>query len=252
MDVEVKTVNKNIADLRREPKFKSERLSQALFNTPCEVLSDKKEWALVKTPDGYQGWIEGRHLSAGATGGGPEWKVKSDFALVWTLTGELITRFAFDTRFHATEMGNELIFKMTQGVKAKVSRRYCKPTENEPKAKLIKLAKRFMGVPYLWGGISPFGFDCSGFVQTLFHYCGIQLPRHTEQQMRTGEKIGCLTELEPGDLAFFPGHVGLYLDAGLMIHANLHAHGVSITNLYADDNYSTYLRENFLEGRRLS
>lgn len=252
MDKEVKVVNKSIIDLRKEPKFESERISQALFNIPCEILREGNEWVLVKTPDGYQGWIEGRHLSEKAIERGPEWKVKSDFAPVRTLTGELITRFAFDTHFHATEAGNDLIFEMPDGVRAKVSRRHCKPAEGEPKWRLLGLAQRFIGVPYLWGGISPFGFDCSGYVQRLFHYCGIQLPRDTEQQIRIGEKIGLLAELEPGDLVFFPRHVGLYLSGGLMIHANLHAQGVNVSDLHANDDYSAYLRKHFLEGRRLS
>jgi cell wall-associated NlpC family hydrolase len=141
---------------------------------------------------------------------------------------------------------------MPDGVKAKVSRRYCKPAEGEPKWRLRRLAQRFIGVPYLWGGVSPFGFDCSGYVQRLFHYCGIQIPRDTAQQIGVGEKIEHIEELQFGDLIFFPRHVGLYLGEGVIIHSSLHFHGVVINDLYNEQNdYIFYLKNHFLEGRRI-
>jgi len=210
----IRIINKNIVDLRREPKFESERVSQGLFNAPCKILelNEEKGWAKVQTPDGYHGWVEARHLSEQPIEKGPEWKVKSDFAPVRSVsTNELITRFTFDTRFHAVEEGKDLVFEMPGGSGsphfAKVSKRHCKPAVKEPKGIIGDLAKGFIGVPYLWGGISPFGFDCSGYVQRLFHYCGVQIPRDTAQQREVGEKIEVMEDLQLGDLVFFPGHV---------------------------------------------
>jgi len=247
-------VNKNIVDMRAEPRFQSERVSQALYNTPCKICDEANpDWVEIETPDGYRGWIARRHLSEPPAEDGPEWKVKSCFAPVKALsTGEPITMFVFDTRFHAQEKGNDLIFMLPNGILAKISKRFCKPAKEEPLRRIGQLAKRFLGVPYLWGGVSPFGFDCSGYVQRLFHYCGVQIPRDTEQQRKFGEQVRSLQELEFGDLAFFPGHVGLYLGDGLLIHANLYYNGVAISDLYDDrDQYSRFLRENFTEGRRV-
>jgi len=247
-------INKNIVDMRAEPCFHSERVSQALYNTTCTIVDEaNSDWVEIETPDGYRGWVARRHLSESPIADGPEWKVKSDFAPVRALaTGEPITRFVFDTRFHAQEKGNDLVFTLPDGILAKISKRSCKPAKKEPLQRIGRLAKRFLGVPYLWGGVSPFGFDCSGYVQRLFHYCGLQVPRDADQQRKFGKQVTSVQELEPGDLAFFPGHVGLYLGDGLLIHANLHYNGVAISDLYDDrDSYNRFLRGNFTEGRRV-
>ncbi len=247
-------INKNIVDIRAKPCFRSERVSQALYNTHCKICSKAgSDWVEIETPDNYRGWIAKQHLSEPPVEYGREWKVKSIFAPVRDFsTGALITRFVFDTRFHAQEEGNNLVFTLPDGVVARVSKRFCKPTDGETLQRIGWLARRFIGVPYLWGGVSPFGFDCSGYVQRLFHYCELQIPRDVDQQRKFGDKVSELQKLRYGDLVFFPRHVGLYLGNGLLVHANLHYNGVAISNLYDNrDSYNRFLRDNFIEGRRM-
>lgn len=101
---------------------------------------------------------------------------------------------------------------------------------------LVSLARRFLGVPYRWGGTGPGGFDCSGFLYTVFSRMGIQLPRTSFEMFRSGRPVA-RAQLQPGDLVFFttyaPGasHAGIYLGGGQFIHASSAGGGVRIDPL---------------------
>ena len=93
---------------------------------------------------------------------------------------------------------------------------------------VVSEAERFLGVPYVWGGDTPSGFDCSGLVQYVYGHIGVQLPRTTYTQVKVGSPVAGLTQAQPGDLVFFagsdgtptsPGHVGIYIGNGKMIDA---------------------------------
>ncbi len=89
-------------------------------------------------------------------------------------------------------------------------------------ARAVALATQQLGVPYVWGGEDPSGFDCSGLVQHTFKQLGIDLPRTSDDQMRKGQAVSSLAEAQPGDLVFFSGkvtHVGIYMGDGQMIDA---------------------------------
>ena len=85
---------------------------------------------------------------------------------------------------------------------------------------IVRYAKRFVGVPYVWGGMSPRGFDCSGFTAYVYRRFGVSLPHYTVAQFRRGRSVR-VRRLRPGDLVFFHGlgHVGLYVGRGRFIHA---------------------------------
>jgi len=116
---------------------------------------------------------------------------------------------------------------------------------------LVLYAEQFIGVPYTWGGRSPNGFDCSGFVSYIFSHFGVQLPRMADEQFEVGVPIS-INSLLPGDVLFFttyePGasHVGIYIGGGQFIHASSGAAVVTITSLMKD-----YYRERYLGARRL-
>jgi cell wall-associated NlpC family hydrolase len=100
-------------------------------------------------------------------------------------------------------------------------------------ASLTRNAMRYIGTPYVFGGTSPSGFDCSGYTQHIFAMLGIQLPRTADAQYYAGRRIQ--GEMSAGDLVFFqtylpgPSHVGIYLGGGRFIHSS--SHGVMISRL---------------------
>jgi len=106
----------------------------------------------------------------------------------------------------------------------------------ETRKGIIGTARKYLGVPYKWGGTSSSGFDCSGLIQTVFSENGIKLPRGSGAQFKEGKKIG-KEQMKPGDLIFFhtyttgPSHVGIWLGNGTFLHAESSPAGVTITEL---------------------
>ena len=115
---------------------------------------------------------------------------------------------------------------------------------------IISLAKNYMGVPYVFGGTTPYGFDCSGYVQYVFAHAGISIPRTADVQYDFGTPIST-TELVPGDLVFFEtytygaSHVGIYLGDGNFIHASS-SRGVTISSLS-----QAYYSSHYIGARRI-
>ncbi len=110
---------------------------------------------------------------------------------------------------------------------------------------IVNLARQFLGVPYVWGGSSPNGFDCSGFVQYVYAQQGISLPRTADIQATAGYPVD-KADLQPGDLVFFAGdyvnisHVGIYVGDGKMIHAST-SYGIAYDSLSRDYRVAHYV-----------
>lgn len=112
------------------------------------------------------------------------------------------------------------------------------PTSTIQRDRVVSTAKQYIGVPYVWAGSSPNGFDCSGFTQYVFRSCGVTIPRTCEGQYTLGTYVS-KENLKPGDLVFFQNtyktgisHVGIYVGDGMFIHASS-SKGVTISNLYS-------------------
>lgn len=203
-----------VADLRAEPEHRSERTSQALFGYTVQVLERREQFLRVETEDRYQSWLAASYCAESSAASGHEVVVSSNFATVESHQSTLIlghgSRLLSGAggRFLSPIDGSPLMLRAGQVLDRDV----------QPAGNPIELARQFIGIPYLWGGISTFGFDCSGLTQAIFRRQGIILPRDSKDQAKEGEEVA-REQVQPGDLLFWPGHVALYAGEQSIIHA---------------------------------
>ncbi len=236
-----------VADMHSAPSEDSDVVSQAILSSNVTMLEVNGRWAKVRTNDQYTGWMKLNAMVAktGAvayTGSSAMAQVTSMFAHIYRETDvtkhqPLITA-PFESRLAIVdEMKSDarwLKVQMPDGVIGYVQRG---DVTLNPKTltipESIDLAKRFLGLPYTWGGSSAYGYDCSGFTQMLVRSRGIIMPRDADLQAAwTGVVPIKRDELKPGDLLFFgsgPDHIthtGMYIGDGEFIHATTHDHPV--------------------------
>lgn len=233
-------VNIPVVDLRREPVFQSERVSQALFNTPVEPGEEQENYISAILPDGYTGWMQKNHLLGPISKPftGKHLKVSAPFIPVFAADRKRkISVLTFNTSLRVfRQSGNWTAVGSNEKVLGWVKKEgLIDPvTIRFSIGDLIKKGAGFFGTPYLWGGISSFGFDCSGFLFTLFDFFGKRIPRDTSQQVKAGEEIP-FEKAKAGDLLFFPGHVALYAGQNKILHANLRGGGVTLDSIRKSD-----------------
>ncbi|MEZ5359219.1 MAG: NlpC/P60 family protein [Candidatus Zixiibacteriota bacterium] len=248
-----------VVDLRKRGWFSSERASQALFGTPVQIHSSRLNYIRITLPEGYSGWVNQRHIVQVSHA---KWNNYIDLPKERVRKSILKIRFGnkpvephrlfFGTEVAVSHKKNGAVFYHPQGLYLPIQDHALIPRTMEPTAAaIVKTATRFVGVPYLWGGITPCGFDCSGLVQAVYRMHGIELPRDSKQQAKVGEKIE-RDKLEKGDLLFFKGHVAICGDEGTIVHATSSRGMTVIESL--DKNHPNYRKDldtGFLFGRRV-
>jgi cell wall-associated NlpC family hydrolase len=237
-----------IAPMYAEPFVASVQISQRLAGHVVDLLEVQDDWLCCRGADGYDGWIHrgflapvpahanGRRLSVGCVT-----RTSRDAARMlplgaWLSPDEsVVTGEAVDEKNLAGRFPRDATSITRSAVRL------------------------FQGTPYLWGGVTPWGADCSGFVQTIFGLHGAQLPRDSWQQAETGTDAGPLDDLEAADLAFFSDredlrvtHVAISLGDGGLVHLALGRGGYATEDLRdASDPYVVNLRARFLRSRRV-
>ena len=197
-----------VAPVRAEAADKSEIVTEILFGESFDVLEVQKNWTKIKMHfDGYEGWMDTQQYRAISENDLQSRKVT-------TITEAFSSVMMNDGRT-LLSMGSEVEFP------AVASRR-----SHDMRESIALTAQEFLNVPYLWGGKSFFGVDCSGFTQLVFKIHNVKLPRDAYQQAETGEALTFVEEAQPGDLAFFENsegriiHVGIMLQDQKIIHAS--------------------------------
>ncbi len=204
-------------------------VDQLLFGESFQVLDVDREWLSVEArPDGYRGWVQASLCVKLPRDSEPE------AGLRWLSSGFLgLAEFATDSLPVNLVMGSELRhFKPERSEGFLAGRAYRFEGDSElfgakSSAFAAEAALDFLHAPYLWGGRSVWGIDCSGLVQIAFKLAGRDLPRDAHQQAELGTVLGFVDEAEPGDLAFFHNEEGKIVHVGIMLgdHRILHASG---------------------------
>lgn len=233
---DVATVVVPVAGIRPRPDFRASIDTQFLFGEPVTVFDRQDEWAFVQSDiDGYVGYLPEEDISD-----------EIDEPSHWIVAPRTFVYPGPDLRFpHAGElsMGSRISLigeEETRGTKyalmeggGAIIAAHCLPLEQVAGDDYVAIAARFLETPYLWGGRSGFGIDCSGLVQLSMMMAGREAPRDSDMQAaRLGASI-TREELRRGDLVFWKGHVGIMEDAETLLHANGHTMTVARENLEA-------------------
>ncbi len=210
--------------LRFEASDKSELISQVLFGEHFLILEQNLKWSKIKLAfDDYEGWIDNKQFK----------KITEDQFIQLSndsiiLNNDLIEYIATDNNMLIPiPIGSSLSFLNHAEINTeKFSFEGLKTSGIKPKSNIIKTAFMYLNAPYLWGGKTPFGIDCSGFTQIVYKLNGYKIYRDASQQAGQGEALSFIEESEPGDLAFFDNdegnivHVGIIMDDNYIIHAS--------------------------------
>jgi len=216
-----------VASIYREPSFSSEMVTQALMWEKVEILAEDKLWYQIRQKDGYTGWVYTFYLSKNSQSF-DKWIILKDRFVPFSSGGgdnQKNRLLSFGTRVPVLEENtNYLTTILPSQIKGKIPIQELK--EKKYRDQISKLSQSLMGTPYIWGGKSAFGFDCSGFIQLVLAVSGISISRDTQAQVETTwlNEIN-ITESKPGDLVFFAeneqiNHVGFSLGEGKIIHCS--------------------------------
>ena len=216
--------NLSVIPIRKSASEKSEMISQLLFGEYCRILDEINDWVHIQTSfDGYEGWCSRNQLDkvdekAFQESESTQMVIADKTAIIGQSNG-IQKIISYGSSLHADIFAGKTDSYLVTG-------NHRNRLERSTHEQLIQDAKLFLSVPYLWGGRSVFGLDCSGFMQLIFKVNGLNIPRDSHLQSQVGKTIHFLEEAQPGDLLFFDNeegriiHVGLLIDRKNVIHAS--------------------------------
>ena len=246
----------SISNIRSKPAHSSEMVSQAIMGTPVRILKDVDGWILIQTPDRYIGWTNKSAVQSMSWSEISNWR-KAD-RMIYTESEGKIFADEENTIFLSDLVAGAIV---NRGLRNKnliqvnlpdgrvgyvsglnwVDFNQWKDTVALNSERMIVSGKQLMGFPYLWGGTSSKGMDCSGFVKTVCFLNGVILERDASQQIHHGAEVDLtsgLDKLKKGDLLFFGSkqpfrvtHVGIYIGDSEVIHESGTAGSVHINSL---------------------
>jgi SH3-like domain-containing protein len=266
-------INISVANLRLQPVYQSELINQLILGTIVPIFEEQNDFYYIQNWDGYFGWINKHTVVVGDKKMAENWYnssrvmvmrnygvVRSEMKDEAEVTTDLVPcailkRLDSNSTFTKVELPDgQTGFVETDIVIDEKTQLSVKATREG----IVNIAKKFLGIPYLWGGTSTKGFDCSGFVQTVFRLHNIKLYRDASQVADMGQEILVdknFGNLEIGDLIFFGKtlkritHVAISLGNDLFIHSQA---SVRISSLNSDHQlYDEYRHKTFLKAVRI-
>ena len=268
-------INRPVEDLRSQPSVLAERVSQARMGEAACVLESGSEWSQIRLEhDGYIGWLHTASLFICGAGKAESYQrggnaiVSASQAEARDDAGLRIQKIPFATLVHVVESDVEdSLIQLPDGRIWQVKTSDLLSLDQRPRptpegiSQTLELIRRFCGVPYLWGGRTPYGYDCSGLSGTFYAFMGVAIPRDADQQFLVGAVVD--DEPQPGDLLFFGEdeggldigfhitHVAISLGKGEFIHANSTDWGISYNSFdSANKQYWAWLDKNYRGARR--
>lgn len=217
--------NLAIIPLRFEPSDRSEIVSQVLFGEHFQIIDTHNQWSKIKLQyDEYEGWVDSKQYQIISE---QNYHQLSNDSIV--LNADLIEYITGPNNLLIPiPLGTSLSFLNYPEINiSNFSFEGTKISGVKKKDSLIKTAYMYLHAPYLWGGKTPFGVDCSGFTQMVYKLNGHRLQRDASQQAMQGEALSFIEESEPGDLAFFDNEEGKIIHVGIIMADNyiIHASG---------------------------
>lgn len=250
-------VRLSVANNRKNPSHPAEMVTQMILGTPVQILKKQKGYSLVRSPDRYISWVETDALAL----------MDKEVFETWRRAGKLIYTADYGSAYSKPDVESQRISDLVKGnllklmgteggfykvaypderiayipIKAAQNYKQWVSRPNPDAAQILATAQTLIGTPYLWGGTSMKGVDCSGFTKTCFFLNGIILPRDASQQALIGESVDvyegdtislgkCLKNLKAGDLLFFAAskgksanprvtHTAIYMENGQFVQA---------------------------------
>ncbi len=272
-------INVSVANLRGQAGHSKELVTQALMGTPVKVLKKEGGWYFIQTPDMYLSWTEEASIIRLSEKELKEWNRRDkvilthDYSIIREtkdtfspavsdiVIGGIVNRISSAGGFYEVMLpdGRLGFLKNADCQDFLLWKFAIKPVPDQ----FIRLGFEMLGRPYLWGGTSSKGMDCSGFVKTLYASGGMILPRDASQQVFIGELVDTekdFSNLIKGDLLFFGrkasankaeriSHVGMYIGGDKYIHSS---GKVKLNSFNPDDEiYSEYLKDIFVRAKRI-
>jgi gamma-D-glutamyl-L-lysine dipeptidyl-peptidase len=273
-------VSVSVGNVRSNPKHSAELCTQAVMGMVVKLLKKQREWYYVQLPDNYIGWLEGSAMTLTNETGVESWRsaTKAIVTTIFTFIREHPSASAIPVSDAVAGVllkqsgvtGSWVTVELPDGRKGFIEKSsvdeysHWKKTRKLTPENIEATAKTLIGIPYLWGGTSPKGMDCSGFTKTVFRSNGLELARDANQQADGGvvvEKGNDFENLKKGDLLFFGrkasadkpeniSHVGIYLGKKEFIHTPGGA-GVKINSFEPSaSNFNEYELKRFVRARR--